>query len=266
MIIDLKDKVVLITGGAASIGAAITREYHKAGACVVIAARSNDAGQAIASELGERAMFVPTDITDDDQLDALLANTIARFGKLDVLINNACAYGDDGAETDRETWLQTLNTNAVSVAILSEKARPHLAASAGNIVNIGSISGVFPHIGRWAYPVSKATMLHLTKSQAVDYAVDGIRVNMLRLGHIWSDPFDGLTGNNRAHADKVSQAYNLIGRVADPEEVAHVAMFVSSSAASYITGAEIPVDGGYSTMGPEQHFPLMPLLEEGQSS
>jgi NAD(P)-dependent dehydrogenase (short-subunit alcohol dehydrogenase family) len=262
--IDVKGKTVIVTGGAASIGAAISREFHRAGANVVVAARSADKGVAIQAELGDRALFVQTDITDDAQLQSLLDKAVEAFGGIDVLVNNACSYGDEGAATDRATWLETLNTNAVSVAVLSELARPHLAKSGGNIVNIGSISGVFPHIGRWAYPVSKATMLHLSKSQAVDYATDGIRVNLLRLGHIWSDPFDGLTGNNRPHADRVSEPYNLLGRVANPEEVARVAVFTASDAASYITGAEIPVDGGYSAMGPEQHYPLMPLLEEGQ--
>ena len=85
------------------------------------------------------------------------------------------------------------------------------------------------------------------------------------LGHIWSDPFEGLTGDNRAHADKVSSSFNLLGRVADGEEVAKVAAFVASADASYMTGSEVPVDGGYSAMGPEQHAPLMPLLMEGSS-
>jgi NAD(P)-dependent dehydrogenase (short-subunit alcohol dehydrogenase family) len=143
-------------------------------------------------------------------------------------------------------------------------ARPHLAATRGNIVNIGSISGQFPHIGRWAYPVSKAALRHLSKTQAVEYAPDGIRVNMVTLGHIWSDPFEGLTGNDRAHADAVSASFNLMGRVADASEVANVVAFVASSEASYMTGGETPVDGGYGAMGPEQHLPLMPLLMRSQ--
>jgi len=260
---NLNNKVAIITGGAASIGRDISRELHSQGASVVVAARTVEKGEALVEELGERAKFIQTDITDDFQLKNLVDKTIEEFGCLDILVNNACAYDDDGAKTTRETWLSTINTNAVSAAILGELSRPHLASSKGNIVNIGSISGAFPHIGRWAYPVAKATLRHLSKTQAVEYAEDNIRVNLLVLGHIWSDPFEGLTGDNRAHADKVSEAYNLMSRVANGEEVAKVTAFIASADASYMTGAEVPVDGGYSAMGPEQHSPLMPLLMEG---
>ena len=256
----LDHKVAIVTGGAASIGAAITRKLHQEGAQVVVAARSEEKGQAIAAELGDGAGFVRTDITVDADLERLVAATVNNFGALDIVVNNAASYGDDGPGTSRETWLDTLNTNAVSAAILGEIARPHLKERHGNIVNIGSISGNFPHIGRWAYPVSKATLKHLTKTQAVEYACDNIRVNMVTLGHIWSDPFEGLTGDDRTHADQVSKPFNLMGRVAHAEEVANVVAFVASDSASYMTGGETPVDGGYGAMGPEQHYPLMPLL------
>lgn len=258
---DFAGKTVIVTGGAASIGAALTRRFYAGGANVVVAARTQAKGDAIVAELGERAMFVATDIREDGDCQRLIDAAVAKFGGLDVLVNNAASYGDDGAATSRATWLDTLNTNAVACAILGEMARPHLKKSGGNIVNIGSISGAFPHIGRWAYPVAKATMRHLSKTLAVEYAPDGIRVNLLVLGHIWSDPFDGLTGGDRAHADATSAAFNLLGRVADAEEVAEVAAFVAGSRASYMTGGEVPVDGGYSAMGPEQHTPLMPLLQ-----
>lgn len=256
----LNGKVAIITGGAASIGAAISAKLHAEGAKVVIAARSADKGAAKAAELGVGAIFHQTDITNDEHLDALIQATIDKFGGIDIVVNNACSYGDDGAKTDRQTWLDTLNTNAVSAAILGEKARSHLKSRRGNIVNIGSVSGRFPHIERWAYPVSKATLMHLTKTQAVEYAQDGIRVNMVTLGHIWSDPFEGLTQNDRAHADSVSTPFNLMGRVANAEEVGNVVAFVASTAASYMTGGEVPVDGGYGAMGPEQHYPLMDKL------
>lgn len=253
-------KVAIVTGGAASIGAAISRKLHADGASVVIAARGVAKGEAIAAELGERCLFVPTDITDDAALEELVSAAVMRFGSLDIVINNACSYGDDGPATTRTTWLDTLNVNAVSAAILGEIARPHLKAAKGNIVNIGSISGQVPHIGRWAYPVAKATLRHLSKAQAVDYAGDGIRVNMVTLGHIWSDPFDGLTQGDRAHADAVSADLNLLGRVADAAEVAAVVAFVASAEASYMTGGETLVDGGYMALGPERRVPLMPLL------
>ncbi|MEH3047629.1 SDR family oxidoreductase [Sphingomonas adhaesiva] len=257
---ELDGKVAIVTGGAASIGAAITRQLHADGARVVIAARSPEKGAAIAAELGEGALFVATDITDDAALAALVARATDAFGRLDVVVNNACSYGDGGPATPRSTWLETLNVNAVSAAILGEIARPHLTATRGNIVNIGSISGRFAHVGRWAYPVSKATLAHLTRAQALDYAADGIRVNMVTLGHIWSDPFDGLTAGDRAHADRVSKDLNLIGRVADAAEVARVVAFVASDGASYMTGSETAVDGGYGMLGPERRVPLMPLL------
>lgn len=257
---NLENKVAIITGGAASIGQAITRELHAQGASVVIAARTAEKGAKLAEELGDRALYVQTDITEDVQLENLVKLAVERFGSLDILVNNACSYGDDGAATSRDTWMSTINTSAISAAILGEIARTHLAKNKGSIVNIGSVSGAFPHIGRWAYPVAKATLRHLSKTQAVEYAQDNIRVNLLVLGHIWSDPFEGLTGDNRAHADKVSSSLNLMGRVANGAEVGKVVAFVSSDQASYVTGAEIPVDGGYSAMGPEGHVPLMPQL------
>lgn len=257
---NLENKVAIVTGGAASIGQAITRELHAQGAKVVIAARTAEKGQKLSEELGDRAMYIQTDITNDAQLENLVQLTVERFGSLDIVVNNACSYDDEGASTPREMWLSTINTSAISAAILGEIARPHLVKSGGNIVNVGSVSGAFPHIGRWAYPVAKATLRHLSKTQAVEYAQDNIRVNLLVLGHIWSDPFEGLTGDNRAHADGVSSSLNLKGRVANAEEVAKVAAFVASGDASYMTGAEVPVDGGYSALGPEGHVALMPRL------
>ena len=255
---NLENKVAIITGGSSSIGGEIAKEMHAQGAKVVIASLNDD--NNLAGSLGKNAIFIQTDITKDDQLDHLVEQTIKQFGGIDILVNNACSYGDEGASTDRTTWLSTLNVNIVSAAILGEKCRSHLAKNKGAIINIGSISGIFPHIERWSYPVSKAALMHLTKTQAVEYAADGIRVNMLRLGHVWSDPFAGLTKNDRNHANNATAPYNLMGRVADGVEVGKVACFVASESASYMTGAEVPVDGGYSAMGPEQHYSLFPKL------
>lgn len=256
MMSKLEGKVAIVTGGAASIGAAISRQLHHHGATVVIAARSIDKGESLVKELGSRVMFVATDLKEDSDLKRLVDKTVEHYGRIDILINNACAYGDEGSSTSRETWLDTLNVNVVSGALLGELARPYLSANKGAIVNIGSVSGDFPHIGRWAYPVSKAAVKHLTKAQAVDYSSDGIRVNLAVLGHIWSDPIAGITGGSREKADQMSLPYNLLGRVADPAEVGEVVAFLASNSASYMTGSEVAIDGGYGALGPEQHFPL----------
>lgn len=256
---NFEQKVCLITG-AATIGLAIAEKFLQQGANVVVGALDLGSDKDYQAAYGNQFNFVETNITSDIELSNLLDFTIEKYSRVDVLINCAAAYGDDGANTSRETWLNTLNTNVVSAAIFGEMVRPFLKDSGGNIINIGSVSGVFPHIHRWSYPVSKAALLHLTKTQALEYASDKIRVNMIRLGHIWSLPFEGLTKNDRAHADKVTSPYNLMDRVANPEEVANVVAFVASDQASYMTGSETVVDGGYSAQGPEQHDPLFPKL------
>ncbi|MFZ4262913.1 SDR family oxidoreductase [Sphingobacterium sp. HJSM2_6] len=256
---NFEQKVCLITG-AATIGLAIAEKFIQQGAHVVVGSLSLGSEKDLKAIYEDQFDFIKTDITKDLELAKLLDFTINKHGRVNVLVSNAAAYADDGAATTRETWLNTLNVNVVSAAIFGEMLRPYLKESGGNIINIGSISGVFPHIQRWSYPVSKAALLHLTKTQALEYAADKIRVNMIRLGHIWSLPFEGLTKNDRNHANKVTSPFNLMERVADPAEVANVVAFVASDEASYMTGSETVVDGGYSALGPEQHEPLFPKL------
>ncbi|SFM57619.1 SDR family oxidoreductase [Marinobacter zhejiangensis] len=253
---DLKEKVVIVTGGAASIGEGIVRHLHACGATVVVAARSEGRANELVKDLGDRACFIKTDLKNDDEIERLIKETHDRFSKIDVLVNNACVYGDEGASTSRKTWLDTLNVNIVSAAILGEIARPFLAKAKGAIVNIGSVSGQFPHAGRWAYPVSKAALKHLTKAQAVDYAKEGIRVNLAVLGHIWSDPISNICNGSQEKADQMSAPYNMLSRVGSSADVGAVVAFLASSNANYITGAELHVDGGYSSLGPEGHAPL----------
>ena len=189
----LEGKVAIVTGGAASIGRAITEAFHGAGARVVVAARSQEQGEAIAAELEPNVVFQRTDITDDRDLDRLIHRAIATFGQLDFLINNACSYLDSGQHSTRAEWLTTLNTNLVSAALLGERARPDIARRKGAIVNISSISAYSAQSGRWTYPASKAALLHLTRLQALDYAKDGIRVNTLVAGWTQSQPIDSLS-------------------------------------------------------------------------
>lgn len=262
----LKDKAVIVTGGAASIGRAITEAFHAAGTRVLIAARSGDKGEALAAGLGVGAHFLQTDITVDEQLERLVHRCVERFGRLDFIVNNACSYDDGGRHSSREQWHNTLNTNLVSGARLVEIAYPHLARQGGAVVNVSSISAYAAQTGRWTYPVSKAAILHLTRLQAMDYAVDRIRVNALVAGWTVSDPIEALSGGDWEKADKVAAEFHLLGRLARATEVAAGALFLCSDDASFTTGSELKVEGGYLAMGPEQAGAAIARLTGGRAT
>lgn len=258
----LDGKRAIVTGGATLFGRAVVAGLAAHGARVIVADIDAEGGRASA-DAAPGAVFVATDVTDDAQVATLLAAAQAQLGGLDVLVNLACSYGDDGPAASREQWLATLNVNLVSAAMLGIAARPMLAASGrGSIINLSSISSKVAQTGRWVYPVSKAGMVQLTRNMAMDFASDGIRVNSVSPGWTWSAIMDSLTGGDRAKTDRVAAPFHLTGRVGDPQEVAEVIAFLASDAASVVTGADWAADGGYSAMGPEQAAPAIPLLME----
>lgn len=253
----LTDRVALVTGGATKIGQGVVQVLRQEGATVVVA-DVDDAGLA---QLPAGIDAQRCDITDDAQTAALVAGIIERHGRLDVLVNLAASYLDNGAETSRTDWLAGLNVNLVSAARLAETARPHLARSGtGAIVNFASISSAIAQTGRWVYPVSKAAIVQLTKLQALDYAPDRIRVNSVSPGWTWSNVIEAVSEGDLEHADRVAANFHMLGRLGRPEEVGRVVSFLASDAASFVTGADYAVDGGYSALGPEQRDPAIPLL------
>lgn len=261
---ELDSKTAVVTGAATLIGAAVVRGLHDAGAAVAIVDIDDQGAHKLAEELGERTLFDgPVDIRDDAQIERVCSATAERFGGIDILVNLACSYLDEGLASSREDWLESLNVHVASAVMMAKAVHPHMRARGGGaIVNFTSISSKVAQTGRWLYPVSKAALVQLTRSMAMDLAADGIRVNSVSPGWTWSRVMVELSGDDREKTNRVGAPFHLLGRVGDPQEVANVVVFLCSDRATFVTGADWAVDGGYSAMGPEQSVPAIPKLSE----
>ncbi|WP_313702199.1 SDR family oxidoreductase [Achromobacter sp.] len=247
----LAGKTAIVTGSTQGLGADIARGFVAAGANVVLVGRNAQAGEALAQALGDRALFCETDIGEDAQIQACIDAALARFGRLDFLVNNACQYADRGLASTREEWHRTLDTNLVSAAIFTQLAAAHLPRG-GVVVNLGSTGGKFGAAGRALYPASKAALLQITKNFAVELAPSGVRVLAVSPAWTWSPSVEQLSGGSRQAADAVGAHFHPLGRVGSGEEIAAAVCFACSDAASWMTGVDIPVDGGFSILGPDR--------------
>lgn len=243
---DFSGKSVLLTGATSGIGAAIARAFAAYGADLVLTGRrplpDMPAGKG-------HSFFVAADVTAPETPDRLIAETIGHFGKLDILVNNAGILfrGDALACTDEE-WERTLATNVTAAFRLSRAAlRVMKPRRSGVIVNIASDWGLVGARNAVAYGVSKGALVQLTRSMALDHARDGIRVNAVCPGDTDTGMLDSATtgADRKQKLDELGAAIPL-GRVGRPDEVAQAVCYLSSDAASFITGATLAVDGGNS--------------------
>jgi NAD(P)-dependent dehydrogenase (short-subunit alcohol dehydrogenase family) len=240
--------VVLITGALTGIGRATAIAFAHKGARIVIAGRRDEAGQKLTAELreiGVEAEYWRTDVRHEDDLRSLVDKTVARFGRLDIAVNNAATEGTGGLVTDQtaESYAATFDTNVLGTLLsMKHELRVMLPQGSGSIVNISSAYGSVGAPGASVYVASKHAVEGMTKSAALETAGTGVRVNVVAPGTTDTGMLTRFTSTDENKAALVSTV--PIKRLATPEEIAHVIVFVASADNSYMTGASIPVDGG----------------------
>lgn len=250
--IGIAGKVAIVTGASTLIGQGVVKAFVDAGASVVMADIDDAAGLAYAAEMGGNARYLHTDITDDEAIDACIAFADKTFGGVDFLINLASTYLDNGVATSRADWLTSLNVNLVSGMVFSDKVAAAMERRGGGaIVNFASIAGKRAQPGRMTYSAAKAAILQATKNAAMQFQPRGIRVNSVSPGWVWSNIMHELSANDIDKTNGVAAPFHIAHRVGLPSEVAAAVLFLCSDAASFITGTDIPVDGGYTAIGPE---------------
>ncbi|MDB6083677.1 MAG: bacC [Gammaproteobacteria bacterium] len=244
---DLAGKAALITGATSGIGRAIAENFAAAGVQMMLTGRNEAAGAALAHDLGAR--FFPGDITDPALPQRLVAETLAAFGRLDILINNAgITHRGTILETTDRDWARVMEVNVTAVMRCSRAAVEHMVAAAGGcIVNIASDFAVVAGQREAVYCASKGAVLQLTKAMALDHGRQGIRVNAVCPGDVETPMLvEGIQSGGEDIAAGLARkgAAFPLGRVGQPIEVAKVVAFLASDASSYVTGAAWLVDGG----------------------
>jgi NAD(P)-dependent dehydrogenase (short-subunit alcohol dehydrogenase family) len=258
----LEQKVAVITGATSGIGAAMATLFATEGADVVIAGRRREEGEELAETLG--AAFFATDVTVESEVEALVGYAVDRFGRLDVMVNNAGAAGGGGGVTDvdLDRFQQTFALHVGGVLLgMKYAARVMLDQEAGSIINIASINGRLAGWSGLDYSSAKAAVIHLTRCAAVELGERGVRVNSISPGPILTGIFGKGAGMDPAEADRTAAAlepafldalesHQPIRRAGISEYVAPAAVWLASDASSFVTGQDLAVDGGISAGRP----------------
>ena len=244
----MNPSVVLITGALTGIGRATAIAFAQQGARVVVSGRRDEVGLKLVTELraiGAEAEYLRADVRHEAEVRGLVDKTVARFGRLDVAVNNAATEGSMGLVTEQtaESYAATFDTNVLGVLLsMKHELRVMLQQGSGSIVNVSSAYGSVGAAGASVYVASKHAVEGMTKSAALEVAQTGVRVNVVAPGTTDTGMLARFTETDENKAALVSTV--PVKRLAAPEEIAHVIVFVASANASYMTGASVPVDGG----------------------
>jgi NAD(P)-dependent dehydrogenase (short-subunit alcohol dehydrogenase family) len=250
-------KIALVTGSTTGIGAACARRLAAAGAAVMVSGRHAGRGARVVSEIeaaGGRALFMQVDLREAGGCERLVASTLERLGGLDILVNNAgILYTANAPATSDAQWLDTFAVNVNALFYLSRAAVRHMQrAGGGAIVNVASEWGLNGEPNHVAYCASKGAVVQITRCMALDHARDGIRINAVCPGEIHTQMVDEILarrGGDLAENLEALAAGIPMRRLADPDEVARCVEFLASDLASYVTGVNLPVDGGNDATG-----------------
>jgi NAD(P)-dependent dehydrogenase (short-subunit alcohol dehydrogenase family) len=252
----LYGKIAIVTGGTSGIGKGIAELFVKEGAKVVVAARRQDEGAALEKRLGVR--FIPTDVAKEADVKAMIDQTVAWFGRIDCLVNNAALPAPmvSITEIDVPTVDQLLAVNVRGVLLGIKRVAPvMLAQGSGSIINIGSMAGIRGGLSGHIYSASKGAVLALSRSTAAELGEKGVRVNCLSPGAIVTGIFAKAAGVEEAKADRLTDVIKsafatvqTIPRAGLPSDIAQAAVFLASDNSSFINGQDIVVDGGHSSV------------------
>lgn len=247
----MNQSTVLITGALTGIGRATAIAFAREGANIIVSGRRDEAGVRLADELralGVQAEYLRADVTHEEDQRALVRQAVARFGRLDVAVNNAGTEGQLGFVTEQTeaNYRATFDTNVLGVLLGMKHQMPAMLAQGGGaIVNLSSIAGHVGMAGASVYVASKHAVEGLTKSVAVEGAAAGVRVNAVAPGPVQTDMLERFTGGN---ADAKAGLFGMVPakRGGSPEEIAQTIVFLASDKARYLTGQIVAVDGGYT--------------------
>jgi len=251
MNISFENKVALVTGAGSGIGLATAQAFAQSGAAVVLADWNEKSVRAAVDELvaqGHKALAVPCDVADDVQVEAMVKQVVATFGRLDAAFNNAGVQNllAETADTTREDYDRVMGINLRGVwSCMKFELQRMRKQGSGSVVNCSSLGGLVGGAERGIYHAAKHGVIGFTKSAALEYGTRGIRVNAVCPGLIWTPMVDQMVAAGQGEALKGMEKSIPMGRVGRPEEIADAVLWLCSEAASYVTGQSISVDGGF---------------------